>query len=127
MDEPVEIIHPKREGNVFISYARSDISSSEKIKTVLEQAGIRCWMDTEDIKPGEKWLASLQEALHQSQAMVVVCSEAAKESGYMQREFNLANELKLTIIPNMISILKDVKIGNFFTILLVKYIPRSDS
>ena len=95
MDEPVEITHSNREGHVFISYARSDFADCEKIKNALTQAGINCWLDTEDINPGDKWMTSLQKALQQAQAMVVVCSGAAKNSDYMEIEFHKANAADL--------------------------------
>jgi hypothetical protein len=98
----MEINPTNRKGPVFISYARSDFACCEKIKNALEKAGIDCWRDTDDIKPGDKWLKRLQEALAQAQAMIVLCSKAAENSAYMEREFHQADELKLTIIPVII-------------------------
>jgi hypothetical protein len=102
MDKPMEVNPAKRKGPVFISYARSDFSCCEKIKHALAKAGIDCWRDTDDIKPGEKWLKRILEALEQSQAMIVLWSEASKNSDYMEREFLEAEKLKLRIIPVII-------------------------
>ena len=98
----MEINPAKRKGPIFISYARSDSACCEKIKNALEKAGIDCWRDTDDIKPGEKWLKRLQEALKQAQAMIVLCSKASEKSDYMELEFHEARELKLSIIPVII-------------------------
>lgn len=102
MDKPMEINPANRKGPVFISYARSDFSCCEKIKNALEKAGIDCWRDTDDIDAGDKWLDRLQEALEHAQAMIVLWSEASGDSDYMEREFLMADELKLRIIPVVI-------------------------
>ena len=88
-----------RDGPVFLSYARSDFAVCEQIKTALETAGITCWRDTDNIEPGEKWLECLPEALRNARAMIVLWSQASEQSAYMEREFHLAEELKLRIIP----------------------------
>ena len=98
----MEINPTNRKGPVFISYARSDFVCCEKIKNELETAGIDCWLDTDDIDPGDDWLDRLQKALAQAQAMIVLCSKAAENSVYMKREFLAAEKLKLRIIPVVI-------------------------
>ena len=76
----MEVNPAKRKGPVFISYARSDFSCCEKIKSTLEKAGIDCWLDTDDIEPGDKWLKRIPEALAQAQAMIVLCSKRLKKT-----------------------------------------------
>ena len=85
--------------HVFISYARGDSTVREKIQQTLEQAGIHCWVDTQDITPGEKWMSGIEDALKQSRAMIVLWSTEAQDSDYIEREFHGAEELNLPIIP----------------------------
>ena len=84
MDKTMEINPAKRKGRVFISYARSDFSCCEKIKKALEEAGIDCWLDTDDIEPGDKWLKRIPEALAQARAMIILWSEASEKRGFVQ-------------------------------------------
>ncbi|ASF47991.1 NACHT domain-containing protein [Methylovulum psychrotolerans] len=84
---------------VFLSYERSDYACCIKLKQALETAKITCWLDTEAIAPGGKWLEELPKALAQARAMIILWGAASANSPYMEREFHAAEKLQLRIIP----------------------------
>ena len=40
---------------VFICYAREDMAIAKRLYRDLRRPGIRPWMDTEDLHPGQQW------------------------------------------------------------------------
>ncbi|MGD2088398.1 MAG: SUMF1/EgtB/PvdO family nonheme iron enzyme [Candidatus Aminicenantes bacterium] len=91
---------------VFISYSDektdktgSDRKIADMICSALESENIRCWIDHRDIMPGEKWVNAIFNAVEQSKIMVLVFSENANQSQWVEDEITYALDEKIRIIP----------------------------
>lgn len=74
--------------DVFLSYARADERHAEDLQTRLEQNGIRCWRDRDQISPLEYFFPHrLADAVEQSAVAVVLLSDAYVSSYYCLQEF----------------------------------------
>lgn len=89
--------------HVFISYSSKDIEYARYIRMGLEQAGVPIWMDEAEIKLGEKWIHSIESALDQSTALVVLMSHQSKSSDWVNREIQYAEDLNIPIFPILLS------------------------
>jgi TIR domain len=74
---------------VFISHASTDAALARRIASVLRQAGLKVWDDTQ-VLPGENWGKKLGEALQESEAMVVLWTSDAVRSPNVHSEVGYA-------------------------------------
>ncbi len=51
---------------VFISYAREDYKIARKLYHDLRKAGVKPWLDEEDLLPGKKWKVEIEKAIRGS-------------------------------------------------------------
>ncbi len=87
------------EHDVFISYSSQDKEAAQAICHVLEQNEIRCWMAPRDIPYGSQYGDIIDDAIHSSKVVVVLFSETAAASPWVNGELNVAFEEQKTIIP----------------------------
>ncbi len=77
--------------DVFISYAREDIEVAAQLFSRLENCGIRAWLDTEALLPGQSWKKEITKAIRNSRACIALLStHSASKRGYIQKEVSLA-------------------------------------
>jgi hypothetical protein len=74
---------------VFLSYARPDERAAREISASLQNAGYKVWDPGREILPGSDFAASLRDALHTSDAMVVLLSPNSSRSN-QQHEIGFA-------------------------------------
>lgn len=86
---------------VFISYSRKDLSFVKQLALDLENAGLDVWYDVTDLGGGSRWRVEIENAIKNSQFVVVVLSPDSIASEWVEREFLFANNLKRKIIPLM--------------------------
>lgn len=79
---------------IFISYAQEDSRQVKKLYWRLEEAGFRPWMDAEDLLPGQDWRRAIEDALSESN-LVILClsSRSADSRGFIRKEMNEAVDL----------------------------------
>ncbi len=75
---------------VFISYAREDLTIAEKLRSDLVAAGYNPWMDTSEIAGGERWSKAITAAIGSSRAFVVLLSRKSEGKKFVQQEIALA-------------------------------------
>ncbi len=85
--------------DVFISYATPDKATADTICHFLEAEGVRCWIAPRDIPAGGDWPEHIPAAIDASRLMVLVFSDSANASDFVQREVTLAANSKLPLIP----------------------------
>lgn len=79
------------EVRIFLSYAREDREKVQEIYQRLAAAGVRPWMDTQDILPGEKWEMSIRKAVRDSDFFLVFLSRNSSDRrGFVQKELRAA-------------------------------------
>ena len=60
--------------DVFISYAREDMTQAQHLFDVLRQKGIEAWLDIEMLLPGQKWQSTIQEAIRSCRYFIAILS-----------------------------------------------------
>jgi hypothetical protein len=71
--------------DVFISYKRADREWAERISGALRDAGVSCWWDT-SLVAGEHFNQAIDRELKGCRCVVVIWSEAACDSRWVQAE-----------------------------------------
>jgi hypothetical protein len=79
---------------LFISHSSKDQEFTEYVAARLTEAGYRCWVDVESIPDGSTWPREIQKAVENCGALVVVMSENARISEWVERETMLALQLR---------------------------------
>jgi hypothetical protein len=79
--------------DLFISYSSLDRPWALKLKTALEQRGLKIWMDTAQIQPGEVFVNALERGLDRSRCVGLVVSPESVQSGWVQEEYARALSL----------------------------------
>jgi len=80
--------------DVFISYARQDMSQARRLFDVLRQRGIEAWLDIEMLLPGQKWRSTIQEAIRKCRYFIaILSSQSLSKRGYLQKELKVAFEV----------------------------------
>ena len=85
--------------DVFISYSSQNKEAAQAICHALEQNEIRCWMAPRDIPYGAQYGDVIDDAIKACKVVVVLFSETAASSQWVNGELNVAFEEQKTIIP----------------------------
>lgn len=79
---------------VFISYAREDEQSAERLYKDLRNCGLEPWLDKKDILPGYRWQYAIYQAIKNSRFFIpLISSTSADKIGYIQNELKYAIEV----------------------------------
>ncbi len=85
--------------DVFISYSSQDKEAAQAICHVLEENEIKCWMAPRDIPYGSQYGDVIDNAIKFCKITVVLFSETAASSQWVNGELNVAFEEQKIIIP----------------------------
>ena len=85
--------------SVFISYSRADLGPVRALAMALRRAGLRTWMDLEDLRPGQRWKDAIGSALAAADAMVFCLSALSLESAWTSVELGQARARCLPVLP----------------------------
>jgi hypothetical protein len=85
--------------SVFLSYDRDDLKIVQHITNGLEEQRVSVWRDQERLRAGQKWPKALGDAIAKQDFFLLVWSEHAAESDFVEFEWTIAIALKKTIIP----------------------------
>ena len=61
--------------NVFISYSHADKNTAELIAKLLSDIGLKVWIDSWGLVPGQAWQESIKTALDSSQNIIFLIGE----------------------------------------------------
>lgn len=115
---------------VFISHAPENEGLARKLGKALKGAGWDVW-DDEQILPGDNWAEKIGQALEESQAMVVLLTDAALSSSNVHWEIGYAlgeKRFKNRLIPVVFGSEDNISKHNFPWILShMKMIKLSES
>jgi len=84
--------------DVFLSYSSKDKAAAEAACRALEAARVKVWMTPRDILPGSGWAQSINRAIAEARALVLLLSVNANGSSHVEREVELAAGKGLTIV-----------------------------
>ena len=93
--------------DVFVSYHSGDADWVVMLKTALESAGVRVWLDRDQIRGGDRFVSRLEQALNSVRCVILVVSPGSLGSDWVQDEYQLALRLgntgtALRLIPVLI-------------------------
>jgi tetratricopeptide (TPR) repeat protein len=83
---------------VFVSYATADRKEALAVCKAIERRGLKCWISTRDVEPGENYQEAIVRALRHSRAMVLVFSDAANNSNEIKKELSLASRYQVSVM-----------------------------
>jgi len=88
----------------FISYSSKDQDFAERLYADLQAKGVRCWLDKEDLKIGEKFRRRIDEAIRRHDKLLLVLSQNSVRSSWVETEVETAFEKerrykKLVLFP----------------------------
>jgi len=86
-------------GQIFISYSRKDSEFVDRLVRDLGQSGVDFWIDRTGIDGGDKWRASIVQAISECDAFLVVLSPQSIASDNVSKEVSLAEKHNRHIIP----------------------------
>jgi tetratricopeptide (TPR) repeat protein len=84
---------------VFVSYARQDLSAVQQLERALQAHDVTVWRDQASIYGGQQWPKAIGEAIAAHDYVVLVWSERAARSHFVEVEWNSAIALRKTILP----------------------------
>jgi hypothetical protein len=85
--------------HVFVSYKHEEQDFVEMLIRQLQAAGFPVWVDTEQLRAGENWRESINYAIKESFALILVISPEAKASQYVTYEWAYAQGAGVKVIP----------------------------
>lgn len=86
-------------GQIFISYARADESIALQIADDLIGEQFNIWLDQIHIKPGQRWDKTIQNALMESEVMLLILTAGSSGSDNVADEYHYFLQNDKTIIP----------------------------
>jgi hypothetical protein len=96
--------YKKKKNDVFISYSSLDDKKAEKIKTILENSGLKVFKADREIQGGDLFNEKIREALNNSREVCLLYSKRSAKSQYVVTEWGAAwfmNKLIVTFYLNM--------------------------
>ena len=89
--------------DIFLSYKAEELAWVKQLKRDLECRGVKVWLDTEQIRPGDRFAEALETGLEQSKAMGLVITPESMNSSWVRNEYyralSLVNQGKLRLLP----------------------------
>jgi hypothetical protein len=82
---------------VFLSYASENLDDAQHIEEQLVARGVKVWRDREQLRAGARWPKALGEAIAASDVLLLLWSDQAAASVFVELEWCTALALKKTI------------------------------
>jgi hypothetical protein len=76
--------------DILLSYAHRDSEIASKIAERLQQAGIDTELNRTELQPGDSWYTSLEQALKDTDGVLLLLSPASLNSAWVTREYQYA-------------------------------------
>src|SRR5512146_2093942 len=94
-------------GYTFISYSRKQLYFAEAITLHLQKQGIESWFDLQQLGAGMDWAATLKAGYGNCERLVLVASQTALASPYVEVEWDTALKNGREVI---LAVVEDVSI-----------------
>ena len=82
--------------DAFLSYHSGDSAWVAALKTALESKGVRIWIDRDQLRPGDRFVEVLEDALATVRCVVVIVSPGSLQSSWVREEYDRALTLTNT-------------------------------
>ncbi len=87
---------------VFISYSSAEYTEAALVRNVLTENGIKCWMAPDSIPVGSSYATEINVAIENCGIFVLVLSEKAQNSAWVEKELDSAITRHKIVYPFMI-------------------------
>ncbi len=87
---------------VFISYSQTDLVFVEKLENFLIENQHKVWRDQKSVKGGQNWPKVIGEAIASNDLVLLVWTNSAKNSHFVEFEWTTAVALRKTIVPYLL-------------------------
>ena len=87
--------------DVFLSYHSGDADWVVALKAALASRDVRVWLDRDEIRPGDRFVTVLEDALRSVGCVVFVVSPGSLRSSWVQEEYHRALTLANTVAPSL--------------------------
>lgn len=84
---------------VFVSYCTKNKELAQLFCNAVEGAGVSCWMAPRDIPSGGSWATSIAKGVEDASILALLVSDASMSSLEVEKEVDLANGRRITILP----------------------------
>lgn len=88
--------------NAFLSYHSGDAEWVATLKSALESKGVRVWIDSEQLRPGNLFPGALASAIGSIECVVLVLSRGSTASAWVEEEYSLALAHRRQVVPVLI-------------------------
>jgi hypothetical protein len=97
------------EWRVFLSHAHSDKEQVRRLANALRAEGITCWLDEEQIRPGDSIPQKIENGLQRSKRVAVCLSRAFSASRWVRAEYGpfIADEISRDAGARVIPVVLD--------------------
>src|SRR4051794_36435812 len=82
---------------VFLSYSRQDAAFVTELEKKLQAGGWSVWRDVHSLRAGDRWPRQLGEAIAGCEAFVLLWSQGAAHSDFVELEWTIAVAMKRPI------------------------------
>jgi hypothetical protein len=97
--QPAQATYLPSPAQVFISHSSADAILVDWIATQVQAVGCRPYLAERDIQPGRALAEKVREEIAASAALLVVLTDSAHSSSYVQQEIGAAVQSGLQVIP----------------------------
>jgi hypothetical protein len=87
---------------IFMSYAQGDEVFAVRLTDDLNRTGANVWLDIRNARPGRHWARSIEQALSESNMMIVILSPAALQEPHVSVEWQAYLEAYRPVIPVLV-------------------------
>lgn len=84
---------------VFISYSSKNAEYANAVHEKLDENGIKCWLDVNNIRTATNFAQEIIDGLNQAKVVVLIYSKDSDDSKYVYREIETAFEANKHIVP----------------------------
>lgn len=104
---------------IFLSHSSQDKPLVRRLEIALEAAGFATWVDHDDLHAGESFPKRIGEGIAMCDVMLLIWSQPASVSHWVEEEYNSALSLRKVIIPCILDqtplppLLRSISYANF--------------
>lgn len=88
--------------HIFISHSSKDNAFVAQLASDLHAQGLKTWVDNDAIADGDRWIQNIQTGIEDCAAFIVVMSDVARKSEWVERETVMAMRLRKPVFIALI-------------------------
>lgn len=107
---------------IFLSSARQDLDTANKLQKALEARGHTVWRDQDSIYGGQNWPKAIGEALAAHDVLLLIWSKSASQAHFVEFEWSTALALRKPLVPCLVD---EIPLPN--SLSSYNWLPLNDS